>query len=214
MSLLLFTREESCERSHLKSSAQPSKFGFIKQPGQFSRARNWRNCWADTNQLSERLTSATELTWAIALVAVPHDPSFPPSHRLTAVGRIVRRVDTTAAKLENATMTQQPSKNTAVKQSPLNGKGLFALRSFRKGAIVEPLEGEIVWRKSSSKYAIAIDHSRSLILAGKCKYVNAAYGLQGNVPNVRFSLKRAALIAMRDVAAGEELLAEYTNSLF
>jgi len=104
-------------------------------------------------------------------------------------------------------------KATAVRQSPLDGKGLFALRSFRSGEVVEQLDGEIVWRQSRSKYAIAIDHGRSLLLGGKCRFVNAAHGLQGNSANVRFSIKRGALIATRDIKAGEELLAEYTDSI-
>lgn len=97
------------------------------------------------------------------------------------------------------------TRNTIVKPSPIHRKGLFACRSFRRGEIVEPIEGEIVLRISKSKYAMLIPGRRSLILTNKTKYVNSS-----TTPNVLFHLPRG-LVAIKDIAVNEELTSEYAG---
>jgi SET domain-containing protein len=96
-------------------------------------------------------------------------------------------------------------RNSVVKPSTVHGKGLFALRDFAAGDRVELVEGEIVLRQSESKYAIALSGRRSLLLTNKVKYVN-----HSSEPNVRIDPRRG-LIAVRAIAAGEELLAAYAS---
>lgn len=97
-------------------------------------------------------------------------------------------------------------KNTEVRQSPIQGKGLFSCRSFLTGEIVEEIDGEIVLRDSKSKYAIPMSGGRTMILCNKVKFVNHSTN-----PNVTFNLKRWALIAIRDISKGEELTSFYAN---
>lgn len=98
--------------------------------------------------------------------------------------------------------------NTRVSRSPLHGKGLFARRAFRTGETVECIEGNIVLRESNSKYAIALSGRRSLILTGKVKFVNAAWGIDANVV---FNVRKGLLIAIADIADGDELIARYAG---
>jgi SET domain-containing protein len=99
-------------------------------------------------------------------------------------------------------------KNTVVKPSPIDGKGLFALRNFAEGEIVEPIEGRIVFGTSQNKYALPIPSrhrgKQSIILTNKVRYVNGS-----GSPNVRFDLKKRGLVALRAIAAGEELTSKY-----
>ena len=99
-------------------------------------------------------------------------------------------------------------KKTVVRPSPIHGKGLFATVDLKKGEFAHPIEGEIVLRDSESKYAIRLPQRRTLILAGKCRFVNSGYG---DEPNVVLDIKRGHIIALRDIAAGEELLAKYES---
>jgi SET domain-containing protein len=97
------------------------------------------------------------------------------------------------------------SKRSVVRPSAIHGKGLFACQSFKKGDIVEEIEGEIVLRESTSKYACKLSGRRSLILTNKTKYVNHSHE-----PNVVLNPKRG-LIALRDIENGEELLSAYQS---
>ena len=99
-------------------------------------------------------------------------------------------------------------KKTVVRPSPIHGKGLFAIVDLKKGELVHPIEGEIVLRGSDSKYAIRLPQRRTLILSGKCRFVNSAYGDQVNVV---LDIKREHIVAIKDIAAGEELLAKYES---
>lgn len=109
----------------------------------------------------------------------------------------------------NPIKTQDPDmKKTVVRLSPIHGKGLFATVDLKKGELVHPIEGEIVLRDSESKYAIRLPQRRTLILAGKCRFVNSAYGDQVNVV---LDIKREHIVAIKDIAAGEELLAKYES---
>lgn len=101
-------------------------------------------------------------------------------------------------------------KKTAVRSSTIHGKGLFATSDLRKGELVHPIEGEIVLRDSKSKFAIRLPQRRTLILSGKCRFVNSGFGED---PNVVFDIKREHIIAIRDITAGEELLASYESVL-
>ena len=99
-------------------------------------------------------------------------------------------------------------KKTVVRPSPIHGKGLFATVDLKKGEQVHPIEGEIVVRDSESKYAIRLPQRRTLILSGKCRFVNSGFGDQ---PNVLLDIKREQIVAIRDISAGEELLARYES---
>lgn len=95
-------------------------------------------------------------------------------------------------------------RNTAIRPSPIDGRGLFAVRAFKAGETVEVVEYEIVLRESQSKYAIPLKDHRSAILLNKTKFVN-----HSREPNVVFRLKEGRLVAVRDIAAGEELTSAY-----
>lgn len=97
-------------------------------------------------------------------------------------------------------------KNTQVKASTIHGKGLFAVRKFVAGEAIEDIEGEIVLRESSSKYAIQLSGRRTLLLTNKSKYVN-----QSQEPNCVLNLRKCKIVALRDIAAGEELTAAYKS---
>ena len=113
--------------------------------------------------------------------------------------------------LEASRRTQDGNmKKTAVRPSPIHGKGLFATTDLREGELVHPIEGEIVLRVSKSKFAIRLPQRRTLILSGKCRFVNSGFGEETNVV---FDMKREHIISIRDIAAGEELLARYESVL-
>ena len=97
-------------------------------------------------------------------------------------------------------------KNTIIRPSPIHGKGLFALRSFRRGEAIEAIEGEIVLYESKSRFAIALTMRRWLILTNKVKYVNAS-----SHPNVKFDSRHWRLVATRDIEIGDELTSEYQS---
>lgn len=105
-------------------------------------------------------------------------------------------------------MEAKTVKQTVVRKSTIHGKGLFAARDFAAGDMVEPIEGEIVLRDSTSKYAIALPGRRTLILAGKTKFVN-----HSSKPNVSFNIRRKTpcIMALRDIVAGEELTSAYDS---
>lgn len=100
-------------------------------------------------------------------------------------------------------------KNTVVSTSGVHGKGLYACRDFGEGEVVEPIEGDIVLRESESKYAIRLSGRRSLILTNKTKFVNHADSAAEQ--NVVFDIKKEALVAVRPIKAGEELLSRYES---
>ena len=95
--------------------------------------------------------------------------------------------------------------NTVVRPSLLHGKGLFAVRDFRRGQVVETVDGEIVLRESNSRFAVAMSGRRSLILTNKAKWINHG---TGDDANVVINLKRG-VVATKDIKAGDELLARY-----
>ena len=95
--------------------------------------------------------------------------------------------------------------NTVVRSSNIHGKGLFALKSFAVGDVVEEIDYEIVLRESRSKYAMRLSGARSAIIKNKTKYVNGSHE-----PNVRFDLARG-LIATRAITPNEELTSEYAS---
>lgn len=100
-------------------------------------------------------------------------------------------------------------KNTVVLRSPIDGKGLFAFRDFSEGETIENVTGYLQadWDKpSKSKYALMLGKKRTLVLAGKCRFVN-----HSTEPNVSFKIgkKNWTLIALRDIKAGEELTSRY-----
>src|SRR4051794_32745014 len=97
-------------------------------------------------------------------------------------------------------------KNTVVKNSQRHGRGLFALRNISAGECIEPIQGDIVLRESSSKYAMSLTGRRSLILTNKTKFVNFS-----RPSNSSFNLRKQALVATRDIVAGEEITAEYDS---
>jgi hypothetical protein len=95
--------------------------------------------------------------------------------------------------------------NTRVSPSPIHGKGLFARLAFVTGERVEGIEGNIILGESRSKYAIMLRGGRSLVLTGKAKWIN-----HSREPNVRLDLKKG-VIAIRDIAEGEELFSRYES---
>lgn len=100
-------------------------------------------------------------------------------------------------------------KNTVVRPSPIDGKGLFAFRDFVEGETVESVTGYLQadWDKpSTSKYALMVGRKRTLILSGKCRFVN-----HSTEPNVQFKIgkKNFTLVALRNIKAGEELTSRY-----
>ena len=99
-------------------------------------------------------------------------------------------------------------KNSVVRPSTLHGKGLFACRDFKAGEGIEPIEGEIVLRESHSKYAVPLRGKRSLLLTNKTKHVNWSTD-----PNVVLDSKKWQVVAIKDIAAGDELTCEY-HSIF
>lgn len=97
-------------------------------------------------------------------------------------------------------------KTTRVSKSTVAGKGLFACQDFAAGEKVEEMTGEIFYGESKSKFACRLPKGKTLILTGKIRMVNAAYGC---TPNVRITLK--GLIATADIKAGEELFSRYDS---
>jgi uncharacterized protein len=95
---------------------------------------------------------------------------------------------------------------TRVKQSPIHGKGLFANRKIEPKQVIMPIDGEIVLRRSKSRFAIWLREGQSLILAGKGRYVN-----HSSSPNAYFSLKKMAIIATQPIEAGDEITAIYES---
>ena len=97
-------------------------------------------------------------------------------------------------------------RTTIIKPSPLHGKGLFALKDFSIGELVEVIDGEIILAKSRSKYSMRMSKGRSLILTNKTKFINHSL-----TPNVEFNINKAAVYAIAAIAAGEELTCEYES---
>ncbi len=95
---------------------------------------------------------------------------------------------------------------TIVRNSQIHGKGLFALSEISAGEIVAPIVGEIVLRKSQSRFAIWLSGGRSLLLQNKTKWIN-----HSSEPNVKISVKKESVIALTDIQAGEELTSAYES---
>ena len=102
--------------------------------------------------------------------------------------------------------TAERKRRTVVRKSALHGRGLFAVGSFSAGEAVEDIEGEIVHRDSRGKYTIKLPGKRTLILTNKTKLINHA-----SDPNVVFDAKKWKVVAIRDIADGEELTSEYAS---
>jgi SET domain-containing protein len=100
--------------------------------------------------------------------------------------------------------------NTVVKQSSVHGKGLFAARDFAAGEIVEVMIGYIQGEleiPSKSKYSIMLrGGKRILVLTNKTRYIN-----HSAQPNVRLSLRKDCVIALKDIHSGEELTCRYDS---
>lgn len=96
-------------------------------------------------------------------------------------------------------------RSTIVRPSQIEGRGLFALRDFSAGEVVESITYEILWGESESKYVMVLSKGRLAVLKNKTKYVNAS-----GDPNVSFDLDRG-LVASRAIATGDELTSDYTH---
>lgn len=106
----------------------------------------------------------------------------------------------------------QRKRNTIVKQSLIQGKGLFAARDFLAGEMVEVMIGYIqgeLETPSKSKYSIMLrGGKRILVLTNKSRHINRSAH-----PNVRLSLTKDCVLALRAIQSGEELTCRY-DSLF
>ena len=92
-----------------------------------------------------------------------------------------------------------------VKESPIDGIGLFATVSYKKGKKIYDYEGtEIFWRDYLGDYRNTYSLKRvHKIIVGSannpCKYLNTS-------PEANVILKKRALYALRDIDVGEEMV--------
>jgi len=104
------------------------------------------------------------------------------------------------------------SPKTVIKRSPIEGKGLFARRSIRRGEIVAIKGGHILDRRAIRRVKSRIAASYIQIADGFFIGATTAAEVRRNklflnhscVPNVGI-LGQIIFVALRDVRAGEEL---------
>jgi SET domain-containing protein len=92
-----------------------------------------------------------------------------------------------------------------VKESPIDGRGLFATVSYKKGKKIYDYEGtEMKWCDYKGDYRNTYNLKRvHKILVGTsdnpCQYLNTS-------PDANVILKKRALYALRDIDVGEEMV--------
>ena len=102
-------------------------------------------------------------------------------------------------------------KNTIIKKSKYEGKGIFALKNFKEDeTIVKINHSRIVYKKDVSKLSKEDQNHTSYISGGKYiimkspeKYINHSCN-----PNVY--IKNMKVIAMRNIKKGEEITFDYS----
>lgn len=92
----------------------------------------------------------------------------------------------------------------------MNGKGLYAVRAFKKGETVlridlKPISFKELKALSPDEYLAAHNINGQIYLfgGGPARYVN-----HSDTPNVVLDLDKGADIALRDIAAGEKITAD------
>lgn len=112
-----------------------------------------------------------------------------------------------AAKARKRASKARKSPLYEVRKSPLHGKGLFARRKIAEGTVIGVYRGtrvedgerdgdHVLWVEQEDGGVYGIDGKNEL------RYVNHSVD-----PNVEF--EEADLVALRDIARGEELLHHY-----
>lgn len=96
-------------------------------------------------------------------------------------------------------------KATVVRPSPIHGRGLFALRDFAKGEVVEEVTATIVWGEPRSRFAVQW-RKQWYNLTNKSKYLNHSWE-----PNCVLDLSKAVVKAIRPIHKGEELTIRYAT---
>jgi len=90
-----------------------------------------------------------------------------------------------------------------VRQSPIHGKGLFAVLQLKKGKLYDYVGTEMKWKEYVGNYRNTYSLKRvGKIIVGSednpCQWLNVS-------TNENVILKKRALYALRDIEAGEEL---------
>ena len=120
-----------------------------------------------------------------------------------------------------------------VKQSPIHGKGVFALRDFKKGDIVGFLESKVLSKKRGEElrnikphvYYVHTYKGKDLLAINDFKYMNSSdtdnnvifnEDMPDKFDKVSLDGKRTSIIgfpitAVRDIKKGEEILTRYVN---
>lgn len=100
-----------------------------------------------------------------------------------------------------------------VRGSDVSGRGAFAGEPIARGLVVMPLTGKVLQRNEFdasdySLHVLQIDADAFLLAQGGADdYINHSCS-----PNLAFTEDGQAYYALRDIAAGEELLVDYSTS--